>query len=352
MSAASIRRLEGPRRLIPRVILGTMWPDVLSMTPDDASRRVGTALDAGLNAFDTAPLYGYGRAEELLGHALRGQRDRVLLLEKVGLRWEAGDGEVMFREKQPNRGLIVVRKDSRPVSVRSDIEGSLARLGVNHLDLVQVHQRDRRTSLEETLGELEALREEGKLRWIGVSNFDAADTRRSAQILGASGLVSNQLDYSLLARQAERDVIPVLGELGIAMLAYSPTGRGLLGGSSLAERASQSRYASAVYRVAKESLEPVARYHGLSMPQLALAWVLGQPTVAAAVVGARNEQQIVEAAAAGRVTISDETMLTLADAFHGLSPEVDLDLISRVRLRVRRVAGVARRRIANARRVR
>lgn len=333
----------------PRVIVGTLWPDVHTLDDVGATSRVDAALDVGLHAFDTAPLYGFGRAEVLLGAALRGRRDRALLLGKVGLRWDGEHGEVLFRARDEDDRELAVRKDSRPSSVRWEVDQSLMRLATDRLDLVQVHQRDRLVPIAETLGALLELRAEGKVRAIGVSNFDAEDSREAARVLGAIGLASNQLEYSALRRGAERYVAPTLCELGVALLAYSPTARGLLGGSSLAVRAATSRYAARVQGAVTDVLQPLAAARGWSVAQLALAWVLAQPFVGAAIVGARDEGQLREAAGVLERGLTNDEVEAVSRALEDIHPELDLDPLTRAWRALRAAAREARARLRDRR---
>jgi methylglyoxal reductase len=333
----------------PRVIVGTMWHDVHTLDDTGARRRVDAALEADLHTFDTAPLYGFGRAEELLGAALRGRRERALVLGKVGLRWDSEHGEVMFRARGADQRELAVRKDSRPSSVKWEVEQSLKRLATDHLDLVQVHQRDRLVPVAETLGALLELHGEGKVRAIGVSNFDAEDTREAARVLGAVKLASNQVEYSALRRGAERDIAPTLSELDVALLAYSPTARGLLGGSSLAARATTSRYAARVQSAVKDVLQPLAGSRGWSVAQLSLAWVLAQPFVDAAIIGARDEEQLREAAHVLERGLTGDEVEAVRRALDGIRPELNLDPLTRTWRALRAVARAAKARLRDRR---
>jgi len=326
----------------PRVIVGTMWPDVHTLDERGATRRVDAAFDAGLCAFDTAPLYGFGRAEELLGAALRGRRERALVLGKVGLRWDDEHGQVMFRARGADGRELSVRKVSRPASVRAEVDRSLARLRTDYLDLVQVHQRDPLVPIADTLGALLELHAAGKVRAIGVSNFDTKDTHEAARVLGAVGLASNQVEYSALQRSVELRLAPALGALGVALLAYSPTARGLLGGSSLATRASTSRYAARVQRAVTDVLEPLAAHRAWSVAQLALVWVLSQPIVAAAIIGARDESQVRESADVQGQSLTSDEVEVVRRALVGLGPQLDLDPLTRAWRALRAMARAAR----------
>jgi len=327
---------QEPHEAPSRVILGTMWSDWREVTDREVARRIGFALDRGVTAIDTAPLYGYGGVEERIGRALAGATARPLILTKVGLRWDGEHGDVLFREPWQDGGERVVRRDSRPDSIRRDVEESLERLAVERLDVVQIHQRDHRVPLSDSIGELMALVREGKVGRIAVSNFDAADTLESAALLGPLGLAWNQVQYSLVDHSHAERTFPALERVGAPAIAYSPTGSGLLGGSSLARRAESSRHARAVAGEIEATVAPVARDLGLTVPQLAIAWSLGSERVAAAIVGAREDRHLDEAVAASGVELGAPLRAHLAAAFAGLDPSMDLGPLGRLRSRARR----------------
>jgi aryl-alcohol dehydrogenase-like predicted oxidoreductase len=290
----------------------------------ERARTLHAAFDAGIEAVDTAPLYDLGDSEALLGAVLKERRDRVTVMSKVGLRWDDDHGDVLFD------GVIegtrrVVRKDARPASIRKDVEGSLRRLGIEALDLVHLHHPDRHTPLEESLGALETLKREGKVRAIGLSNHDVRDLRVALGVLGPGGLASVQQDYSLLSRWVERDVLPLCAREAVGFLAYAPLARGLLAGRGTIEALSidDGRRFDARFhpknvervRVAlMGALVDVARARGEELATTALAWVLAQPGVTAVVVGARTPAQARRNAIAihRRLTADEEAHLRAA----------------------------------------
>ena len=212
------RRL-GPSDLeITRVGLGTApigsrpgwWVNWGAQDAGEAIRAIRTALDVGVNWIDTAPFYGWGRAEELVGEAIRGRRDTVYVFTKCGtLRREDGDDYM----------------DLRPESIRRDVEASLRRLGTDHLDLLQPHDPDPAVPIEETWAEVMRLVEEGKVRHGGLSNHPPELVERA---LAVGPVVSLQHQYSLLARAAERDVLPFSRARGIGVLTWAPLATGFL----------------------------------------------------------------------------------------------------------------------------
>ncbi len=257
---------------------------------------VHRALDLGITTFDTADVYAQGRAEEVLGHALRGQRRESLeILTKVY--WPTGPG--------PNdRGLA--RKH-----IFESIDGSLRRLGTDYVDVYQAHRYDGETPLEETLRAFDDLVRQGKILYAGVSEWSAEQIESALQIaddMGFDRIVSNQPEYSLLWRVIESEVVPLCEREGIGQIVWSPLAQGVLTGKYQPGQAPPpgSRATSANGRafiselISDEVLRPVqefaalARAAGHSPAAVALAWVLSNPNVAAAIVGATRPEQLDE----------------------------------------------------------
>lgn len=284
-----------------------------------AEACVQAALDVGITTFDTADVYAGTRAEEVLGHALKDQRrDGLEIFTKVY--WPTGPG--------PNDvGL------SRKHIIRS-CEGSLRRLGTDYLDLYQAHRFDVATPLEETMRAFDDLVRSGKVMYIGVSEWSAEQIRAALRIaddLGLDRIVSNQPQYSMLWRVIESDVLPVCQENGIGQIVWSPLAQGVLTGKyrpgveAPADSRAQSKEGS--YFIKRwldqpgllervQELGELAKQTDLSLPQLALAWVLNQPGVSAAIIGASRPEQVHENIRASGVTL-DEQLLTAIDDLLG-----------------------------------
>jgi aryl-alcohol dehydrogenase-like predicted oxidoreductase len=320
---------------ITRIVYGAMAPRQ-DIDPEERKRTLHAALDAGITSIDTAPLYEFGRSEQIIGEVIKGRRGEVQLLTKVGVRWDDNHGELLFHGTGPDGAEHVVRRDSRPRSVRQDVEGSLQRLRTDVLDLVQVHQLDARTPVAETMGELVRLRDEGKLRCIGVSNYPKRHVRQAQAALGGVPLCSHQLDYSLLYRVAERDSLPLARQETIGVLAYSPLAQGRLSGRAVDDSALAQALAT---------LRATAQAHGATPAQLALAWVLAQPGLSAAIVGASKPSQVTESAGAATLRPSAAELAELSRAFAGVQLELDYDggRIRRALRRARRLGGRLRR---------
>jgi methylglyoxal reductase len=315
--------------------------------PAERVRTLHAAIEAGITSIDTAPIYGFGESERLVGQAIADRRARVQILGKVGLRWDDDHGEVLFRAQEEGGPLRVVRRDSRPVSVRRDVEQSLRRLGIDALDLCQVHHPDAAVPIADTMGELARLRDEGKLRAIGVSNYSAAQVLEAARALGDVPLASVQSEYSLLRRAVEREVLRAVQEVGAGFLAYSPLLHGLLAGR-MAERRRLPRgdhrrwdpafhpvNVARVERARIEALEPLARRHGVAAAQIALAWLLHRPGVTAVIVGGSSIAQVRSNARAGELVLRAGELSGLAAAFEEVFVDPSVTPRRRDRLRER-----------------
>jgi aryl-alcohol dehydrogenase-like predicted oxidoreductase len=256
---------------------------------------IHAALDAGINFFDTADIYGKTQSEQFVGRALRLRRHQVVIATKFGM---AVDDK---------------RRGARPEYVRQAIEDSLRRLGTDRIDLYQIHQPDPTVPIADTLGALDGLVKAGKVREIGCSNF-SADQLREAQAAvrpGAAQFVSVQNEYSLLHREPEREVIPVCEKLGIAFIPYFPLASGLLTGKYRRGQAPPQgtrlapggRFQDTLNEknlAIVESLITLAESRGHTLLELALSWLAMQPTVASVIAGATSPQQVrANAAAAG-----------------------------------------------------
>ena len=262
-----------------------------------ANACVHAALDAGITTFDTADVYAATRAESVLGEALKGQtRSELEIFTKVY--WPTGKG--------PNgRGLS--RKH-----IMESCEASLRRLQTDYVDLYQAHRFDRRTPLEETLRAFDDLVRQGKVLYVGVSEWNAEQIREGQRLCRAMGLyplVSNQPQYSMLWRVIEAEVIPASTELGLSQIVWSPIAQGVLTGKYLpgqpvpaGSRATDTNGGSDMIAdwlrdevlVAVQNLRPIAAEVGLSMAQLAVAWVLQNDNVASAIIGATRPEQVVD----------------------------------------------------------
>ena len=285
---------------------------------DAAVACVHAALDSGITTFDTADVYAGTRAEAVLGRALSGQRREGLeIFTKVF--WPTGPG-------QNDRGLS--RKH-----IRESIEGSLRRLGTDYVDLYQAHRYDHETPLEETLRAFDDLVRQGKVLYVGVSEWDASMIRRAVEIadeMGFDRLVSNQPQYSMLYRVIEAEVVPASVENGLGQIVWSPIAQGVLTGKYLpgqpppeGSRATDPTSGHFTERLrtdeiltAVQNLRPLAEQAGLSMAQLAVAWVLQHDFVSSAIVGASRPEQVLDNVGASGVRL-DADLMTAIDEVLG-----------------------------------
>jgi len=267
---------------------------------------VHAALDAGITFFDTADMYGGTKSEEFLGKALAGRRDQAIIATKFGMRVDAS---------RPG--------GAGPDYIRQSVEGSLKRLGTDRIDLYQLHTPDARVPIADTLEALDGLVKAGKVREIGCSNFSGEQLRaaRAAVKAGAAQFVSVQNQYSLLHREPEADVLPACDQLGLAFLPYFPLANGLLTGKyskgtppPAGTRMTMSWAAAGLTDrnfAVVDALHGVARKNGRTLLELAISWLLRQPSVASVIAGATSAEQIRANAAAAGWDISNEDLAAI-----------------------------------------
>lgn len=279
---------------------------------EDRTRAVvHAALDAGITLFDTADTYGRGASEELLGRVLGSRREDVVVATKFGMDMEGANG--------PDWGARASRR-----YVRKAVEASLRRLGTDHIDLYQLHQPDLVTPVEETLEALTELVEEGKVRYLGCSNFKAwevVDAHWAAASAGLRGFVTAQNEYSLYNRAAEEELVPALEHVGMSLLPYFPLAYGLLtgkyrrgeaapSGSRLAADSQAARLAGADWdRV--EALEAFAADRDLDVVDVAIGGLAAQPAVGSVIAGATRPEQVRRNVEAGLWDPSAEDLVAL-----------------------------------------
>jgi aryl-alcohol dehydrogenase-like predicted oxidoreductase len=320
MPAMDHRQLGRSGLRVSTLTLGTMtfggegpFAAVGSVGLDGVRRQIDMCLDAGVNLIDTADVYSNGRSEELIGQALEGRRDRVLLATKA--RMPMGDGA-------NDAGL------SRQHLIEA-CEASLRRLRTDHIDLYQVHEWDGQTPLEETLDALDGLVRAGKVRYIGCSNYAGWQLTKALGIsdrLGLQRFVSQQIYYSLQAREAEYELVPAAVDQGLGILVWSPLAGGLLTGKYRRDHPDPEvgrqltdwdeppvRDQEQLYDIV-ELLVEIAEGRGISPAQVALAYTLGKPGVTSVIVGARTEEQLADNLKAADVALTDDERARLDEA--------------------------------------
>ena len=301
---------------------GWMWGGA---EEKDAIDAIHAALDNGITLIDTAPIYGFGRSEEIVGKALEGRRDEAVLATKCGMVWDREAGDFAFESDEnwiADEGNRKVYKYLGEDSIRQEVEQSLNRLKTDVIDLYQPHWPDSTTPAEDAAATLLALRDEGKIRAFGPCNITDEIIRQYAE---TGPVASVQQKYSMLDRRLEEDALPFCIEHNIAVLAYSPMELGLLTGKVTPEREFKEgdlrrrhpkftpENRELVARLL-DSLEPIAQSHGATLAQLVLAWTIHQPGITHALAGARTPEQAKENAAAGSVDLSDDEQTVIGEA--------------------------------------
>ncbi|HEX8307873.1 MAG TPA: aldo/keto reductase family protein [Allosphingosinicella sp.] len=304
------RRLGSSDLEVSEISLGSWLTFGVGVERDRAAAVVEKSFELGINFIDTANVYGRGAAESFLGEALRGRpRDSYVLATKL-----------YFPMTQTDRGL------SR-AQVAKQLEASLKRLKTDYVDLYQCHRYDDETPLEETMAALSEAVRSGKVRWLGFSEWPADKIRAAIEMAGVEKFVSSQPQYSLLWRRPEEAVIPLCAANGISQIVWSPLAQGVLTGKYRPgsppppdSRATSEEMGGWMDRLlqrpvleAVERLRPIAAEAGLSLAQFALAWVLREPNVASAIVGASRPDQLADNAAASEAAV-DPALFEQAEA--------------------------------------
>jgi aryl-alcohol dehydrogenase-like predicted oxidoreductase len=312
------RRLGASDLEVSEISLGSWLTYGVGVEADAAEACVNRAFDVGINFIDTANVYGRGAAEEVLGRVLNGRdRDSYVLATKV-----------FFPMSDTDRGLSAAQ-------IHKQIDASLQRLRTDHVDLYQCHRYDEATPLEETLQALTEVVRAGKARYLGFSEWKPEQIKAALDLIAAEGFepfVSSQPQYSMLWRRPERGVTEISEANGISQIVWSPLAQGVLTGKYRpgSPPPDDSRAASETMGTmmsdffddpileAVQGLAPIAEDTGLSMAQLALAWVLQNQNVASAIIGASRPSQVDDNAAASGVELDDATMRAVDEALDGV----------------------------------
>jgi aryl-alcohol dehydrogenase-like predicted oxidoreductase len=291
---------------------GWMWGGT---ERSEAVKAIQESFHAGVTSIDTAPVYGQGLSEEIVGEAIKDlPRDQVQILTKYGMRWDLEKGDFAMHSKNNDGQDINIYKYAAKESIIKECEDSLRRLGTDYIDLYQIHWHDKTTPIEETMGAVSLLIEQGKVRYAGVCNYDAELMREAAKYIH---LVSDQVPYSMVKRDNEKELVPYCLENDKAILAYSPLERGLLTGKMKPghqfapddHRASIHFYKDenlARVNAFLDKIKPIADEKNATLGQLVLRWTVAQPGITIALVGARDAAQALQNAAAMDIALSDE----------------------------------------------
>jgi len=289
---------------------------------DEERRAVERAIDLGVTLFDTAPVYGYGHSEEVLGRALAGRRSEVVLVTKGGVTWEEVGGPM---SRSATHDVLV-----------GGLEASLRRLGTDYVDLFLIHWPDHKTPEAEMMAALNELRQAGKTRYIGVSNFTAGQLRASK---AKADICANQVGYNLFDRRWERQMFSTARELGIGIMAYGPMAHGLLTGTftadtrfvdwdwrSTGDASGQKLFTPENFPrnvAVADRLKDVAARLGTSLPRLAIAWVLADPSVSVALAGTRTAAEIEHNVGAFEVTLDQSALDEIHTIMGAAAGQVD-----------------------------
>ncbi|MDD5200765.1 MAG: aldo/keto reductase [Terrimicrobiaceae bacterium] len=329
------RRLDSSEVEVSVVVFGAwaaggwMWGGNERAKSIEAIRA---SIELGVTSIDTAPIYGQGLSEEIVGEAILDiPRADLQILTKCGLRWDVEAGEFFFESEGNDGHPVRTYRYAARDSVIAECEASLLRLGTDYLDLLQLHWPDPTTPIDETMEALAKLADQGKIRAAGVSNYSVEQMRVAEQTVS---LASNQMPYSMVNRGIEADLVPYCVERGRAILAYSPLQRGLLTGKyrpghAFAAGDHRARYEfftdENVRRVDAflDSIRPLADARGITLAQLVIAWTIAQPGITAALVGARDAEQARANAQGGEIELTPAELDEIARRLAGLRLDVE-----------------------------
>jgi aryl-alcohol dehydrogenase-like predicted oxidoreductase len=281
----------------------------------DALEAILASYDYGVTSIDTAPIYGQGLSEEIVGEALRSlPRDKVQILTKFGMRWDERKGALAFKSADNLGHPIDIYKYAGRESIIKECEDSLRRLGTDYIDLYQIHWPDSTTPVAETMEALTQLLRQGKIRAAGVSNYSADLMAEAEKTLC---LASNQVPYSMVERSIEKELVPYCLKYNKAIIAYSPMQRGLLTGKIKPDHVfapGDDRPNTVFFQPENirridnflDRLEPLAQSRNADISQLVLRWTVEQPGITIALAGARNKQQAIQNAKAAHLALTAE----------------------------------------------
>lgn len=306
---------------------GWMWGGT---NQKQAVEAIRASLDLGVTSIDTAPVYGQGASEEIVGEALKAtSRDKVQILTKFGMRWDLQKGDFHMNSNDNEGNEISIYRYAGKESIMYECEQSLRRLDTDYIDLYQIHWPDPTTPIEETMEALLRLKEQGKIREAGVCNYNVEEMEAAERVLS---LASNQVPYSMVKRDIEEDVVPWCRKNKRGILAYSPLQRGLLTGKitpdyefSEGDHRPDTRHFSPenIQRTNRflDQIRPIAKDKGVTLAQLVIQWTIQQPGITVALVGARNPEQATDNARAADINLTSQEAKFIDDKLDLLSLE-------------------------------
>jgi aryl-alcohol dehydrogenase-like predicted oxidoreductase len=304
---------------------GWMWGGA---EETDALRAIRSAYDLGVTTIDTAPVYGFGKSEELVGRAMQGvPRDRYQILTKYGLNWQTPEGEFFFDSNFDDGTPVKIYKYSARKKVLQECEDSLRRLKTDYIDLLQIHWADGTTPIAETMEAVATLIKQGKVRAAGVCNYT---TDQVNEALKTVNIVSNQVPYSMINRDIEKEIVPQAVSKKMSIIPYSPLQRGLLTGkispghkfSGGDTRENNRFYTPEIITRANamlQKIKPIADAHQATLSQVVINWTTRQPAMDCVLVGARDEKQVRENVKALDFKLSDDELKKIDIAVNAFS---------------------------------
>lgn len=304
---------------------GWMWGGAES---NDAVEAIRAGYDLGMTSIDTAPVYGQGASEEIVGEAIKTlPRDKVQILTKYGMRWDLDKGELAMNSQDNEGNAIQIHKYAGKDSIIEECENSLRRLGTDYIDLYQIHWPDKTTPIDETMEAISRLMEQGKIRQAGVSNYNVEQMREAEKTIR---LASNQVPFSMLNRSIEKELVPYCLASHKGILAYSPMERGLLTGKIKPGHQFAEGDHRAGYRFFKDEnivqtddflkkIKPLADEKGATLGQLVLRWTIEQPGITVALAGARDVKQATQNAQAIDVNLSADEIAFINEQLASLA---------------------------------
>ncbi len=307
---------------------GWMWG---GSDDTDSIRAIHACQDHGITSIDTAPIYGFGHSESILGEAIKGNRANYEILTKAGMRWEKSMGDYYFTTRDNDGNTRDVYKYSGKESLIKECEDSLKRLGTDYIDLYQIHWPDLTTPIEEAMEAFRVLLEQGKIRAAGVCNYSVDQMQEATGVLE---LCSNQVPYSMVRREIETEIVPWCLKSDCSILAYSPLQRGLLTGKITPDypfAPGDSRPELPHFKAKNliktnqflDEIRPLAEDKGATLSQLVIRWTLHQRGITVALVGARNEIQVSQNAGAMEIELSKEELTFISKKLSDLDLEID-----------------------------
>lgn len=288
---------------------------------NDAIKALHKAIDIGITTLDTAPVYGFGQSEELIGNVIKGKRKNLQILTKYGLKWDGeAKGEFYFNTTSNSGKALDVYRHASKESIIKECEKSLQLLGTDYIDLYQIHWSDPFTPIEETMDAMTTLHKQGKIRYAGVCNYSLDQVKEA---LKHFPIASIQNPYSMLRRDIEEELVPFCIKNEIGILPYSPLQRGILSGKIKPghkfnegdSRPNTIYYKepnlSAITAFVEKTIKPIAEKHRAAVGQIVISWTLMQPGISTALVGARNPEQVIENARSAEILLSEEDITTI-----------------------------------------